>query len=93
MTANDWAIRPAHATDASAMAAAQRAAWAQHDCLPELPSPEEVAAAWRAAVDQAPSPAHRILIASSGPSLVGFAAYGPGSAPETGELFELVIDP
>ncbi len=76
------------------MAQAQCLSWAKHaHLLPELPTSDEVESAWLEALTHPPSPAHRILIASSGPQLVGFAAYGPGSEVSSGEIFDLVIAP
>jgi L-amino acid N-acyltransferase YncA len=98
----DVSVRPARPADAERVAEVQLGTWrvAYADLLPEqvLATPaEEVAAAWRAAVEQPPSPRHRVLVAVEGAELVGFAASAPADdddvAADVAELAALLVEP
>ncbi len=56
-----------------------------------------VEAGWRAAISSPPSPAHRLLVALSGGSIVGYLAVGPGedqdAGPSGGEVLALTVVP
>lgn len=93
-TAADASVRPAAAADVSAIGAVHARAW--RSAYATLLDPAVVAAldgseladAWLPAVTAPPSPAHRVLVACSGPTVVGFAATEPG-----GEIVTLLVDP
>lgn len=93
-SAADASVRPAVPADLPAMGAVQARAWraAYRDLLPEdvlgALDPVVLAEAWRPAVVSPPSPAHRVLVACSGPTVVGFTAVQPD-----GELVALLVDP
>ncbi|RBY85213.1 GNAT family N-acetyltransferase [Blastococcus sp. TF02A-26] len=76
-------VRPARADDAADVARVQAVAWrtAYRAVLPAavLDDWDEAAAAevWRSAVVEPPTPAHGVLVAFDGETVVGFAAYGP----------------
>jgi GNAT superfamily N-acetyltransferase len=62
----------------------------------------EAADSWRQAIASPPTPAHAVLVAEDGGTLVGFAAYGPAeraageaASPEgpTAELGVLLVEP
>jgi ribosomal protein S18 acetylase RimI-like enzyme len=99
----DVSVRPAVRADADAIGAVQARSWrgAYVDLLPaevleELTGPG-LAPPWHAAIAAPPSPRHRVLVACSGSTVVGFVALGPstdGDAGERhGELAALVVDP
>jgi len=83
----DVHVRPARPEDAEAVARIQLATWriAYAQVIPEsvLAALDEdaVAAQWRSAVVEPPTPRHRLLVAYEGAVTVGFAAIGP-AAPE-----------
>lgn len=92
--AADASVRPATAADLAAIGAVHARAWraAYADLLPaevltEL-GPESFAAAWHGAVTTPPSRRHRVLVACSGPTVVGFCASDP-----EGEIVALLVDP
>jgi len=92
--AADASVRPATAADLAAIGAVQARAWtaAYADLLPaevlaEM-GPEPFATAWRPAVTTPPSPRHRVLVACSGPTVVGFCA-----SDSRGEIVALLVDP
>ena len=66
--------------------------------LLEAVGSDEAADSWRSAIAEPPSPRHRVLAASAGDRVVGFAALAPSSDPDTdpdpdGELLALCVDP
>ncbi len=93
----DVAVRAAIASDAEAMGAVHAAAWLT-DYAHLLPrraasvEPQALGNAWKQAVAQPPSPAHRVMVATAGPRIVGFVAFGPsadtdGTAGVDGEVW------
>jgi GNAT superfamily N-acetyltransferase len=84
----DASVRTAHAGDAEAIGDVQAAVWreAYADVLPEEAlsafRPEDFARVWRASLENPPSPAYRLLVALTGPQVVGFAAVGPSADPD-----------
>ncbi|WP_029433323.1 GNAT family N-acetyltransferase [Blastococcus sp. URHD0036] len=101
-------VRPARPADAGDMARVQTVTWrtAYRSVLPVavLDEWDEAAAAevWRSAVVDPPTPAHGVLVALDGDTVVGFAAYGPPevspdhpASPEgpTTELAALLVEP
>jgi len=95
----DVSVRPAVAEDADHLGRIQVESWrARHegrlpaDALAQLDQ-AQFAAAWRAAITDPPSPKHRVLTATAGPHVVGFAALAPGMEGDpTGEVVELAVD-
>jgi GNAT superfamily N-acetyltransferase len=82
----DVSVRPARPDDAAAIARVQAITWraAYRDVLPlaVLDEWDEEAAtrSWEAAVTAPPTPAHGVLVAVEGKTVVGFAAYGPAES-------------
>ena len=99
----DVSVRPARPEDAERVARVQRTTWrtAYADLLPApaLDAPEEqMAALWLNAIEAAPSPRHRVLVALERDELVGVAASTPaeddGLDPAiTAELSTLLVEP
>ncbi|MGL5857794.1 MAG: GNAT family N-acetyltransferase [Angustibacter sp.] len=100
----DASVRPARPDDVEALADIQIRAWRTHyqQLLPStsdnLLAPDVLASSWRAAVVSAPSARHRLLVATAGTRVVGFAAVAPSVDPDSspdsdGELSVLVVDP
>lgn len=99
----DAAVRAARSGDAEALGSVHARAWAQAyaGLLPDGPlaaRPEQLAQAWHDAVTDPPSPQHRVLVATEGADVVGFAAVGPGADAdavegEDAELVVLLVDP
>jgi len=84
----DVSVRLATVRDASAIAAAQAAAW--HETLGATLPPvvldqlrgSQAVGQWRAAVLTPPTPRHRLLVALDGEDVVGFAALAPADDPD-----------
>lgn len=94
----DVSVRPAVPEDAEHLGRIQVDSWrARHaDLLPanalEELDTEQFATAWRSAISNPPSPKHRVLTATAGPHVVGFAALAPGMEGDpTGEVVELAV--
>lgn len=79
----DWSVRLAAPADAADIARVQRVTWrtAYRSLLPQAVldgwDDAAVAAAWHDAVAHPPTPAHAVLVAREGPTVVGFLAHGP----------------
>ncbi len=108
-------VRPAQPQDAAEISRIQLATWrtAYRRMLPRhvLDDLDEdwMAARWREAIEQPPSPAHRVLVAveqSAQSYLVGFAAIGPADEaalapqepmdalpPGTAAITDLLVEP
>jgi len=85
----DASVRPAAADAAPAVAAVQAASWKQTfaGTLPPavldlLRGPQAVEQ-WRLAAVEPPTRRHHLLVAEAGADLVGFAAIGPSTDPDT----------
>jgi GNAT superfamily N-acetyltransferase len=100
----DAGVRPARPDDAEAIGAVHARAWqvSYAELLPDRAdaalAPESLAASWREAVVDPPSREHRVLVATAGPQVVGFAALSPAGDADTdptadAELVVLLIDP
>jgi GNAT superfamily N-acetyltransferase len=96
-------VRAARPSDAGAPGRVQARAWAASygDLLPAAPDEARLTEAWTTAITDPPSPRHRILVATAGDRVVGFAALAPstdadaasaGDGPDA-ELLVLVVDP
>ena len=76
-------MRPARPDDAPAIGDVHARAWAQAygALLPAsaVPAAGELAQAWQQSLAAPPSPRHRVLVATAGERLVGFAALAPAS--------------
>ena len=91
----DVSVRPARPADAELVAHVQQQTWAQAyaPLVGELDVPlAQLAAVWLNAIESPPSPEHRLLVATDGPTVVGFAASEPLSASEV-ELTALMVEP
>ena len=101
---SDAGVRAARPADTPAIGEVHARAWqASYGAL--LPdrsaaalAPSSLAESWHAAVTEPPSPAHRVLVATSGPTVVGFAAVAPASDADSdpasdAELVVLLVDP
>jgi GNAT superfamily N-acetyltransferase len=99
----DAGVRPARPQDADAIGRVHAAAWraAYRDLLPgagESLDPQALAESWRQALEHAPSPDHRVLVATAGPDVVGFAALSPATDADAtpgqdAELLVLLVEP
>ncbi len=99
----DVSVRPARPQDAERVAHLQLATWqeAYSRLLPAeaLAVPlEQVAAVWLNAIEAAPSPRHRVLVALDAGELVGFLASVPATdedldAATTAEVATLLVEP
>jgi ribosomal protein S18 acetylase RimI-like enzyme len=92
-------VRPALPEDAVAIAGTQLRAWrTDHaevlgpDVL-DLIDAGAVRERWTAAIEQAPSPDHRVLVACDGPRVVGVAASVPTHDGAAIEVTALEVDP
>ena len=102
-SAADASVRPARPGDTRAMGAVQLRSWrrAYADVLPAgalaALTVEQLGAGWEPAVTAPPSARHAVLVACSGPTVIGLAAVGPstdGDAATTdAELVALEVDP
>ena len=94
LRAADASVRTAVAADVGAIGAVHARAWraAYADLLPghvlTALDPAALGAAWAPAVLEPPTAAHRIVVACSGPTVVGFAAVD-----DDAELVALLVDP
>ena len=99
----DVSVRPARPEDAEDVARVQLETWrtAYAGLLPpealDLPE-DEVTAAWRAAITEAATPRHRVLVAVEGQDVVGFTASAPAgddglAADTTSEVTALLVVP
>ena len=96
-------IRVGQPGDAEAVADVQYRAWTTSyaeivpaDAMNQV-DPTAAAIHWRDSMLNPPSPSHRVLVADSGESIIGFAALGPsrddGAAQHVGEIYILLTDP
>ncbi len=95
----DVSVRPALPEDAVAIAGTQLRAWrTDHaevlgtDVL-DLIDATAVRERWTAAIEHAPSPDHRVLVACDGPRVVGVAASVPTDDGAGIEVTALEVDP
>ena len=99
----DAGVRRARADDAEAVGAVHAASWLG-DYAALLPqrdaSVDAVAlgAAWRAAVTAPPTALHQVMVATAGPTIVGFVAFGPSADGDAepgadAELVALLVEP
>jgi len=100
----DAGVRAARPDDADAIGAVQARAWADAyaELLPadarQSLAPQSLAASWHAAITDPPSPQHRVLVATAGAEVVGFAASSPSGDADAepgrdSELLVLLVDP
>jgi GNAT superfamily N-acetyltransferase len=84
----DVSVRPAQAGDAAELGRIQVETWrwGYRTVLPravlDALDADAAAAAWREAISSPPGPGHRVLVAAEGPTVVGFAAFGPSEEQE-----------
>jgi GNAT superfamily N-acetyltransferase len=103
--APDAGVRPARPADAPALGRVHARAWAAgyRELLPAAADEAQLAEAWASAVTAPPSPRHRVLVATAGDRVVGFAALAPSpdadaageqdGAGADAELLVLLVDP
>lgn len=98
--APDAGVRAARPADAAALGHVQARAWAASygDLLPAPPDERQLADAWVTAITDPPSRHHRVLVATAGNRIVGFAALAPSADADAAavgdaELLVLVVDP
>lgn len=85
------------------MATVHAAAWLTDyaELLPQRATsvdPVGLGRAWEEAVGTPPTPAHRVMVATSSSAVVGFVAFGPSAdsdavAGRDGEVFTLLVEP
>lgn len=98
-SAPDAGVRDARAADADEIAGVQLAAWRRRysDVLPQDALADDVradvAAQWAESITSPPSPGHRVLVATSGRLVVGYAVLSPGEEPGAGEIADLEVHP
>lgn len=109
---SDAGVRTARPNDVPAVARVQAAVW--RDAYGPLVDADVRDAftqaafepAWRQSLRNPPTPLHRLLVATEGDTIVGFAAIGPAAEPETveptvldeptqrtGEIFTFGVNP
>lgn len=97
---SDTGVRTARLNDVPAVATVQAAVW--RDSYGSLVDAEVRDAftrasfepAWRESLRTPPSPLHRLLVATEGDAVVGFAAIGPDEQDTSvGEIYALGIEP
>lgn len=101
----DAAVRTGRTTDAPAVGFVQAFVY-QHDFAGILPaealaamSGPQLGSLWRRSLEQPPSPRHRLLVATAGDTVVGYAALGPAGdepgleAATTGMIYEGGVHP
>lgn len=95
----DVSVRPARPGDVPAVARVQARSWRAGyagvlpgPALDALADDASLQASWRAAVEAAPSPRHRVLVACAGPEVVGLLACAP-AGPADAEVLVLAVDP
>ncbi len=89
---SDAGVRTARPNDVPAVAHVQAAVW--RDAYGPLVdaevrdafTPAAFEPAWRQSLRNPPTPLHRLLVATEGETVVGFAAIGPAAEAETAEL-------
>ncbi len=100
---DDASVRPAVPADANAVAAIMARSY-RRDYADVLPAsmlaqltPEVLVPGWSGAIGSPPSPGHRVLVACSGATVVGYTAVGPSpdedAGAQDGELLALEVDP
>ena len=80
----DAGVRTARPVDASAIGAVHAAAWVADYAalLPRRAASVDAASlssSWQQAIEAPPSRQHRVMVATAGPEVVGFVAFGPSS--------------
>lgn len=100
----DAGVRRARQDDADAIGQVHSRSWqtSYAELLPDAAvpalTPAALAKSWRAAISDPPSGQHRVLVATAGPDLVGFAALSPSADADAepgrdAELLVLLVDP
>lgn len=103
---SDTGVRTARATDVPAVAHVQADVWrAAYGRLVDTEvrdafTPEAFEPAWHESLQSPPTPRHRLLVATEGDTVVGFAAIGPATDQDpgadhgsAGEIYALGIEP
>lgn len=96
----DAGVRAARPDDAGGITEVQLAVWRRQyaDLLPPAAlgddAADEMTRHWAASVQDPPTPAHRVLVATAGRLLVGYASAAPlDDDPATGEIVDLQVHP
>lgn len=100
---SDAGVRTARPNDIPAVAHVQAAVWRQtygplvDREVSDAFAPAAFEPAWRESLRNPPTPLHRLLVATEGDTVVGFAAIGPATDEEhparTGEILALGVAP
>lgn len=82
--APDAGVRRARPDDDAAIGAVHAESWSADyaDLLPRRTAsvdPAALAGSWAQAITAPPSAQHRVMVATAGPTVVGFVAFGPSS--------------
>lgn len=99
----DAGVRAARSADAEAVGAVHAASWLS-DYATLLPrraasvDPAALGASWAEAIAAPPSAQHRVMVATAGPTIVGFVAFGPSADGDAdlgadAEIVALLVDP
>lgn len=99
----DASVRPATVGDLAAIGGINARSWttAYRSLFPaqvlQQLTPAALTEAWRPHLAAAGRPMHHLLVACTGPTVVGFAAFGPATdqrdvAPDAAELTTLLVD-
>lgn len=99
----DASVRPATAADLPAIGGINARSWttAYRSLFParvlERLTPAALTEAWRPHLAAAGRPMHHLLVACTGPTVVGFGAFGPATGqrdvpPDAAELTTLLVD-
>ncbi|GAB2683010.1 GNAT family N-acetyltransferase [Thalassiella azotivora] len=96
--AADASVRPATRADLPAIGGVHARAWTTTyrelvpaGVLPQI-TPEAMTGAWAPHLDAAGAPRHHLIVACTGPTVVGFAAFGP-EGDDGAEVVTLLVDP
>ena len=99
----DAGVRRARPDDAPAVGAVHAASWLADytELLPRRAASVDaaaLAASWAQAITAPPTDRHRVMVATAGPDVVGFVAFGPSADDDAevaadAEVVALLVDP
>lgn len=99
----DAGVRAARPADAQSVGAVHAASWVT-DYAALLPrraasvDPAALASSWAQAITAPPTTQHRVMVATAGPQIAGFVAFGPSADGDAepgadAEIVALLVDP